>query len=96
MPLPVTRTFLRLALSITVPCWSSMIAGVALGLAHLMLLRVLSWLVLLARSDTREYRNDTPRRQRRRVRRAALRPLPEDRARTRALLHAYASEPSES
>ena len=52
MSLPLTRTFLRLALTITVPCQPSMIAGVALGLAYLMLIRVLSWLALLARSDT--------------------------------------------
>jgi putative transposase len=50
--LPLTRNFLRLALTITVPCQRSMIAGVALGLAYIMLLRVLSWLALLARSDT--------------------------------------------
>ena len=52
MSLPLTRNFLRLALTITVACQRSMIAGVALGLAYLMLLRVLSWLALLARSDT--------------------------------------------
>ena len=52
MSLPLTSNLLRLARTITVPCQRSMIAGVALGLAYLMLLRVLSWLALLARSDT--------------------------------------------
>ena len=41
----------RADLAVTVPTQPSMIAGVAFRLAYLMIVRVLSWLALLARSD---------------------------------------------
>src|SRR6476661_3594289 len=47
--------FRGLTLAITVPCQLSMIATVAFGLVYLLLVRVLSWLTLLARSDTAKY-----------------------------------------
>jgi len=48
----LSSALLRLALTITISCRPSMIACMALGLVYQALVRVLSWLALLARSDT--------------------------------------------
>ena len=55
MPPPLISTFPQADLNITVPGQPSMIARCGLSIAYLVLVRVLSWLALLARSNAAKH-----------------------------------------